>query len=61
MILSFFEMAYYCRSIPVVFCTSPQKNILEMIGGLGTVALSLVNNFTDVVSMYAFSQSVWQA
>jgi V/A-type H+-transporting ATPase subunit I len=35
----------------VICCTSPQKNILKMIGGgLGTVALSLVNNFTDVVS-----------
>ena len=35
----------------VVFCTSPQRNILKMIGeGLGAMALSLVNNFTDVVS-----------
>ena len=35
----------------VVIFTSPQKNILKGIGqGLGTLALSLVNNFTDVVS-----------
>lgn len=35
----------------VILFTSPQRNILKMIGaGLGTVALSLVNNFTDVVS-----------
>jgi len=35
----------------VVFFTSPQRNILKMLGqGLGAVALSLVNNFTDVVS-----------
>ena len=35
----------------VIFCTSPQRNILKMIGeGLGTVALSIMNNFTDVVS-----------
>jgi V/A-type H+/Na+-transporting ATPase subunit I len=35
----------------VLFFTSPQKNILKTIGaGLGTLALSLVNNFTDVVS-----------
>lgn len=35
----------------VVFCSSPQRNILKMIAqGLGTLALSLVNNFTDVVS-----------
>lgn len=35
----------------VVLCTSPQKNILKTISeGLGTLALSLVNNFTDVVS-----------
>ncbi|MDP2929203.1 MAG: hypothetical protein Q8O01_03970 [Candidatus Omnitrophota bacterium] len=34
-----------------VFFTNPQKNILKTIGeGLGTVALSIVNNFTDVVS-----------
>ncbi|MFA5092384.1 MAG: hypothetical protein WC543_00320 [Candidatus Omnitrophota bacterium] len=37
--------------ILVLFFTSPQKNILKTIGaGLGTIALSLVNNFTDVVS-----------
>lgn len=35
----------------VVLFTNPQRNILKMIGGgLGTVALSLMNNFTDVVS-----------
>lgn len=35
----------------VVLFTSPQANILKAIGaGLGTVALSLMNNFTDVVS-----------
>ncbi len=35
----------------VLFFTSPQKNILKTIGeGLGTIALGLVNNFTDVVS-----------
>ena len=37
--------------ILVLFFTSPQKNIFKTIGeGLGTIALSLVNNFTDVVS-----------
>jgi V/A-type H+/Na+-transporting ATPase subunit I len=35
----------------VVFFTNPQRNIFKAIGeGLGTVALSLMNNFTDVVS-----------
>ncbi len=35
----------------VLFFSSPQKNIFKTIGsGLGTIALSLVNNFTDVVS-----------
>ena len=35
----------------VILFSSPQRNILKMIGqGLGTVALSLMNNFTDVVS-----------
>lgn len=35
----------------VLFFTNPQKNILKTIGaGLGTLALSLMNNFTDVVS-----------
>lgn len=35
----------------VVLFTNPQKNMLKAIGeGLGTVALSIVNNFTDVVS-----------
>ncbi|MBU4303777.1 MAG: hypothetical protein KJ931_05300 [Candidatus Omnitrophica bacterium] len=35
----------------VLFFTSPQKNILKTIGGgLGAIALGLVNNFTDVVS-----------
>ena len=35
----------------VVFFTDPQKNLFKTIGsGLGTLALSLMNNFTDVVS-----------
>ncbi len=35
----------------VVFFTSPQRNIFRTIGeGLATIALNLVNNFTDVVS-----------
>jgi len=35
----------------VVLFTNPQKNIFKGIGaGLGTLALSLMNNFTDVVS-----------
>jgi V/A-type H+-transporting ATPase subunit I len=35
----------------VIFFSSPQRNILKTIGkGLASVALSLVNNFTDVVS-----------
>ena len=35
----------------VTLFTNPQKNILKTVGeGLGTVALSIVNNFTDVVS-----------
>jgi V/A-type H+-transporting ATPase subunit I len=35
----------------VVFFTNPQRNILKTVGeGLGTIALSLVNSFTDVVS-----------
>jgi V/A-type H+-transporting ATPase subunit I len=35
----------------VIFFTNPQKNILKCVGeGLGTIALSLMNNFTDVVS-----------
>ena len=37
--------------ILVILCTSPQANVLRAIGeGLGTVALSLMNNFTDVIS-----------
>jgi V/A-type H+-transporting ATPase subunit I len=37
--------------ILVVFFTNPQKNIFKSVGeGLGTLALSLMNNFTDVVS-----------
>ena len=37
--------------ILVVLFTNPQKNILKAIGeGLGTLALGLMNNFTDVVS-----------
>lgn len=35
----------------VIFFTHPQRNVLKGIGtGLGTLALSLVNNFTDVIS-----------
>ena len=35
----------------VILFTNPQKNVLKAIGaGLGTVALGLMNNFTDVVS-----------
>lgn len=35
----------------VILFTNPQKNILKTIGeGLGTLALSLMNSFTDVVS-----------
>jgi V/A-type H+-transporting ATPase subunit I len=35
----------------VILFTNPQRNIFKTIGeGLGTVALSLMNNFTDVVS-----------
>ncbi len=35
----------------VIFFSSPQRNILKAFAqGLGTVALSLMNNFTDVVS-----------
>ncbi|MDP2927326.1 MAG: V-type ATPase 116kDa subunit family protein [Candidatus Omnitrophota bacterium] len=37
--------------ILVLFFTNPQKNIFKTIGsGLGTISLTLVNNFTDVVS-----------
>jgi len=37
--------------VPVVIFSNPQKNILKMLGqGLGTLLLSLMNNFTDVVS-----------
>jgi V/A-type H+-transporting ATPase subunit I len=35
----------------VILFTSPQANLLRAIGGgLGTVSLSLMNNFTDVIS-----------
>ncbi len=35
----------------VILFTSPQANVLRGIGdGLGTVVLSLMNNFTDVIS-----------
>jgi V/A-type H+-transporting ATPase subunit I len=35
----------------VVLFTNPQRNMFKAVGeGLGTVALSLMNNFTDVVS-----------
>jgi V/A-type H+/Na+-transporting ATPase subunit I len=41
----------YAGMALVVLFTSPQKNVLKGIGaGLGTLALSLMNNFTDVVS-----------
>jgi V/A-type H+-transporting ATPase subunit I len=37
--------------ILVLFFTNPQRNILKAVGeGLGTIALSLINNFTDIVS-----------
>jgi V/A-type H+-transporting ATPase subunit I len=37
--------------ILVILFTHPQRNVLKGIGtGLGTVALSLMNNFTDVIS-----------
>ncbi|MDP3804860.1 MAG: hypothetical protein Q8Q87_04855 [Candidatus Omnitrophota bacterium] len=37
--------------ILVIFFTNPSKNILKTIGtGLGAFALSIMNNFTDVVS-----------
>ncbi len=37
--------------ILVIFFTHPQKNLFRTFGaGLGTIALGLVNNFTDVVS-----------
>jgi len=35
----------------VILFTSPQRNVFKAVGaGLGTIALSLMNNFTDVVS-----------
>lgn len=35
----------------VIFFTNPNKNILKTVGaGLGALALSIMNNFTDVVS-----------
>jgi V/A-type H+-transporting ATPase subunit I len=42
----------FAAGIILVICfTSPQKRVLRGIGeGLGTVALSLMNNFTDVIS-----------
>jgi V/A-type H+/Na+-transporting ATPase subunit I len=41
----------YFGMILVVFFTNPQKNVLKGAGeGLGSLALSLMNNFTDVVS-----------
>ena len=37
--------------IMVIIGTNPQRNVFKMIGsGLGNVALSIMNNFTDVVS-----------
>jgi V/A-type H+-transporting ATPase subunit I len=44
------KMIIFAIALVVIF-SSPQKNILKMLGqGLGTLALSLMNNFTDVVS-----------
>jgi len=41
----------YAGIASVIIFTNPQKNILKGIGeGLGTLALGLMNNFTDVVS-----------
>jgi V/A-type H+-transporting ATPase subunit I len=42
----------FAAGIVLVICfTSPQRRVLRGIGeGLGTVALSLMNNFTDVIS-----------
>jgi len=50
--LPFFEKWLIIGGITlVIFFSSPQRNILKTIGkGVANVALSLVNNFTDVVS-----------
>jgi V/A-type H+-transporting ATPase subunit I len=50
--LPFFEKWLIIGGVTlVIFCSSPQRNILKTIGkGVANVALSLVNNFTDVVS-----------
>ncbi|MCX5666444.1 MAG: hypothetical protein NT036_05315 [Candidatus Omnitrophica bacterium] len=48
---AFVNYALLTGIVLVVLFTNPQKNMLKGIGeGLGTVALSIVNNFTDVVS-----------
>jgi V/A-type H+-transporting ATPase subunit I len=40
-----------CGILSIIIFTHPQKNILKAIGqGLGTLALSLMSSFTDVVS-----------
>lgn len=47
----FVNPSLVCGISLVVFFTNPQKNILKAAGeGLGAVALSIMNNFTDVVS-----------
>lgn len=47
----FINYLLYSGIALVVFFTNPQKNIFKGVAeGLGTVALSIVNNFTDVVS-----------
>jgi V/A-type H+/Na+-transporting ATPase subunit I len=44
------SLAYTGIGLVVLF-TNPQRNMFKAIGeGLGTIALSLMNNFTDVVS-----------
>lgn len=50
--LPFFEKWLIIGGVTlVIFCTSPQRNILKTIGkGIASVVLSLMNNFTDVVS-----------
>jgi V/A-type H+-transporting ATPase subunit I len=48
---SFVIWLFAAGIVLVIVFTSPQANVLRGIGeGLGTVALSLMNNFTDVIS-----------
>ncbi len=48
---AFAQWLFFAGITLIILCTSPQKNILKTVGsGLGTVALNLMNNFTDVVS-----------